>query len=97
MVIFVMALDGYTKTLQEDKKTNCMIESVRLLKVLANKYFKFTEICVFMNKHDLFEQIIKEKDPSSVFPEYTGGCDTTLRSSTSKKLSKECACRSTIS
>ena len=73
MVIFVMALDGYTKTLQEDKRTNCMTESVRLLKVLANKYFKFTEICVFMNKHDLFQEVIKTKDPSTVFPEYTGG------------------------
>jgi len=75
MIIYVMALDGYTKVLEEDKKTNCMMESIKLLKVLANKYFKQTEICVFLNKSDLYEEVIKTKDPSSVFSKYTGGCD----------------------
>ena len=50
-----------------------MKESLELFKeVVKNPLFKHTPIFVFLNKKDLFEEMIKKYPLTKCFPEYTG-------------------------
>jgi len=75
-VLFCDNLAGYNQVLFEDNTKNRMHESLELFnKVTYNKIFEATPIFLFLNKKDLFEQMIKEVDMSVAFPEYKGGKD----------------------
>eukprot|EP00606_Chrysophyceae_sp_TOSAG23-5_P000615 GSChrysophyteH2.ASY1.ANO1.406.1 assembled CDS len=58
-IIFLEGLSGYNQVLFEDAKTNRMQESMRLFaEVVKNPAFKSTPIFIFLNKKDLFEELI---------------------------------------
>lgn len=61
-VIYLAALDEYDKTLEEDRRTNRMLESLNLYEQLSGlKWFTETPFILFLNKSDLFEAKIKTK------------------------------------
>jgi len=73
-VLFCVALSEYDLKLQEDESTNRMHESLKLFKdICNNKWFKDTNIILFLNKKDIFEQKIKQVDLNVCFDDYTGG------------------------
>jgi len=73
-VLFIVNLAGWDQVLFEDASKNRMEEAVELFeKVAHNKIFEKTPIFLFLNKKDLFEQQIQEKDLKTKFPEYEGG------------------------
>jgi GTPase SAR1 family protein len=75
-VLFIDNLAGYNQVLFEDSTKNRMHESLELFnKVTYNRIFENTPIFLFLNKKDLFENMIKEQDLGGTFPEYKGGKD----------------------
>lgn len=72
-VIFCEAISSYDQKLDEDNKTNRMLESLRLFnQVCNNKWFSDTSIILFLNKKDIFQEKIKTIPITEAFPEYTG-------------------------
>jgi len=72
-VIFCDAISSYDQKLDEDNKTNRMLESLRLFnQVCNNKWFADTSIILFLNKRDIFAEKIKTIPLTIAFPEYTG-------------------------
>jgi len=73
-VIYVVALSEYDQTLFEDETTNRMSEALSIFNDICNKYFLDTPIMLFLNKRDLFEKKIKQKNISEVaeFSDYSG-------------------------
>ncbi|CAB1118792.1 unnamed protein product [Ectocarpus sp. CCAP 1310/34] len=78
-IIFVVALSGYNQVLFEDTGVNRMHEGLQLFEeVVRNPIFENTPIFVFLNKKDLFEQMMTEGIPlTRCFPDYRpgAGCD----------------------
>jgi GTPase SAR1 family protein len=75
-ILFIVNLAGYNQVLFEDNTKNRMKESLELFADITKRaIFKDTPIFLFLNKKDLFENLIKETDLSVSFPEYTGGND----------------------
>jgi len=77
-VIFLAGLCEYNQVMFEDASCNRMKESLELFSEVTKKdIFKNTPIFLFLNKKDLFEDMVtKQKiDLNVAFPEYTGGCD----------------------
>ncbi|RYH19743.1 hypothetical protein EON65_25610 [archaeon] len=65
MVLFVV--------LFEDSSENIMIESLKLFEeVVKNPLFKSTPIFLFLNKKDLFEDLVKTVSLKKCFPEFPG-------------------------
>lgn len=59
-VIFVAALSEYDQVLFEDSSTNRMVEAVQLFdEICNNRYFAESNMILFMNKKDLFEEKIQ--------------------------------------
>ncbi|CCD63657.1 Guanine nucleotide-binding protein alpha-2 subunit [Caenorhabditis elegans] len=72
-IIFIAALSEYNEVLFEDETTNRMIESMRLFESICNsRWFHNTNIILFLNKKDLFEEKIKKENIHKAFPEYRG-------------------------
>ena len=72
-IIFLEGLAGYNQVLFEDGRTNRMHESLSLFKqIVSNPLFRNTPIFVFLNKKDLFEEMIPLHPLTNCFPEYTG-------------------------
>eukprot|EP00605_Chrysophyceae_sp_TOSAG23-4_P001387 GSChrysophyteH1.ASY1.ANO1.1507.1 assembled CDS len=72
-IIFLEGLSGYNQVLFEDATTNRMQESMRLfMEVVKNPVFKTTPIFIFLNKKDLFEEMIVKHPLSKCFPDYDG-------------------------
>eukprot|EP00595_Chromulina_sp_UTEXLB2642_P003257 CAMPEP_0196763246 /NCGR_PEP_ID=MMETSP1095-20130614/3683_1 /TAXON_ID=96789 ORGANISM="Chromulina nebulosa, Strain UTEXLB2642" /NCGR_SAMPLE_ID=MMETSP1095 /ASSEMBLY_ACC=CAM_ASM_000446 /LENGTH=356 /DNA_ID=CAMNT_0042116007 /DNA_START=137 /DNA_END=1207 /DNA_ORIENTATION=+ len=72
-IIFLEGLAGYNQVLFEDNSVNRMQESLNLFaEVAKNPIFKNTPIFVFLNKKDLFEEMIPKYPLSICFPEYKG-------------------------
>jgi hypothetical protein len=72
-IIFLEGLSGYNQVLFEDATTNRMMESLALFEeVLKMPVFAKTPIFVFLNKKDLFENMITRHPLSTCFPEYDG-------------------------
>ena len=66
--IFVAALNHYAAVLFEDENKNAMLESLQLFEEITNsKWFKKTEIILFLNKNDLFRQCIKQNKPLNIY------------------------------
>jgi GTPase SAR1 family protein len=77
-VIFLVGLSGYNQVMFEDSSYNRMQESMELFSEVTKKdIFRDTPIFLFLNKKDLFEDMVKKKniDIKTCFPEYTDGCD----------------------
>lgn len=77
-VIFLVGLSGYNQVMFEDSSYNRMQESMELFSEVTKKdIFKNTPIFLFLNKKDLFEEMVTKKniDIKTLFPDYTGGCD----------------------
>ena len=52
---------------------NRMREALKLFgSILNNKWFLDTSVILFLNKKDLFEQKLKTRPLSEVYPDYTG-------------------------
>ncbi|CAM9924477.1 unnamed protein product, partial [Sphacelaria rigidula] len=61
------------QVLFEDSSVNRMHESLNLFKEVAgNPIFEKTPMFVFLNKKDLFEEMITTKSLKTCFPEYDG-------------------------
>jgi len=72
-IIFLVGLSGYNQVLFEDNAQNRMLESLELFSdVVRNPIFSETPIYVFLNKKDLFEQLIEKNSLKKCFPEYEG-------------------------
>ena len=66
-IIFVAALNHYDHVLFEDEEKNAMHESILLFDEIVNsKWFKKTEMILFLNKKDLFAQQIRDEIPLSI-------------------------------
>lgn len=77
-IIFLVGLSGYNQVMFEDASYNRMQESLELFSEVTKKdIFKDTPIFLFLNKKDLFEEMVTKQniDISVTFPEYTGGND----------------------
>merc|ERR1712228_351137 len=60
-VLFICALNHYHAVLFEDEKKNAMHEAVELFKEICNsKWFRKSEMILFLNKDDLFKEKLKE-------------------------------------
>jgi hypothetical protein len=63
----------YYSVLFEDNSVNRMQESLNLFdEVLKNPLFKDTPVFLFLNKKDLFEEMIPKHPLTRCFPDYTG-------------------------
>jgi hypothetical protein len=57
--------------LEEDAKTNRLVESLKLWKALtSSQFFKLTPFILFLNKSDLFAEKIKRLPLAEVFQDY---------------------------
>jgi hypothetical protein len=75
-VFFITSLCDYDQQLEEDRKTNRMIESVNLFKDVCNdRGFKKKAVIIFYNKNDIFTEKIKKVDLKCCFSEYSHGCN----------------------
>lgn len=74
-VLFVCALNHYACVLFEDESKNGMIESIEIFSEICNsKWFKKSEMILFLNKNDLFSECIKDDIPLSVCFNEENGC-----------------------
>ena len=72
-IIFLEGLAGYNQVLFEDNSVNRMQESLNLFaEVVKNPLFEKTPFFVFLNKKDLFEEMIPKTPLTVCFPEFTG-------------------------
>ena len=74
-VIFVAALSEYDQSLVEAKRTNRMVEALKLFRTIcSNRAFAETSIMLFLNKRDLFQEKIMSSDISDQrpFEDYSG-------------------------
>jgi GTPase SAR1 family protein len=72
-VCFVAALSEFDQVLYEDETQNRLDEAVDLFKQISNsKWFKQTEIILFLNKKDLFEMKLEKKKFADYKSEYSG-------------------------
>jgi hypothetical protein len=70
----VVAMDGYDMKLYEDENVNRIQEARKLFDDIVNsKWFQSTNIVLFLNKSDLFEEKIKVVDLKVCFSDYKGG------------------------
>jgi len=72
-VIFVAALNHYNAVLFEDEKKNAMHESIELFREICNsKWFRKTEMILFLNKDDLFREKLRAAPLSFCFGANSG-------------------------
>jgi len=75
-LIYVVSLIAYNQVLYEDESINRMKESMKLFKdtLMGESSQNFEEACVilFLNKDDLFTEMIKNYPITECFPEYKG-------------------------
>ncbi|KAH8800597.1 G protein alpha-subunit [Flagelloscypha sp. PMI_526] len=90
-LVFLVSLSEYDQMLYEDETVNRMQESLTLFDSICNsQWFTKTNIILFMNKIDLFEEKLKKGTSplKEYFPDYQGdedyesACDYLLRSFT---------------
>ena len=77
----MVGLSGYHQVLFEDTAQNRLHEALELFEEITGRPgFKETPIFLFLNKKDLYEQMIEDEtvpDLTVCFPEYDGGKDMT--------------------
>jgi len=73
-IIFCVAMSEYDVMMEEDDKTNRMIDALELWEtVVNNPYLSNAPMILFLNKKDLFEKKIKQVDLNVCFRDYKGG------------------------
>ena len=73
-IIFCAALSSYDLVLRENKGVNRMADSLNLFEsVCNNKWFVDTDIILFLNKKDVFQEKLKKSPLEIWFPSYSGG------------------------
>ncbi|KAJ3432566.1 guanine nucleotide-binding protein g(o) subunit alpha [Anaeramoeba flamelloides] len=76
VLLFVVSLSEYDQNLFEDSKVRRMQESLLLFDEICNsRWFRETNMVLFLNKDDLFRKKIQKKDLTCCFKDYEGGCD----------------------
>jgi len=78
-VLFVAAISEFDQVLYEDDVTNRMSEAIHLFRDISkSEWFQQTNIILFLNKVDLFEDKIKTRDINksacAELRDYTGDC-----------------------
>jgi len=74
-LLFVAGLDHYATVLFEDEKVNAMIESLDLFyEILNSKWFLNTDVILFLNKEDIFDDYILNDVPLSFCFNSKNGC-----------------------
>jgi len=72
-VIFVASLSEYDQMLYEDQNVNRMTEALNLFdETCHSRWFHNTNMMLFLNKRDLFNEKIKKVPLTVHFPEYKG-------------------------
>jgi GTPase SAR1 family protein len=74
-IIYVAALSEYDQNLFEDASCNRMVEALTLFGEMCNsKWFEKTDMILYLNKRDLFEEKIQKVGIASIkeFSEYEG-------------------------
>jgi len=72
-LIFVASLTAYNQFLYEDEKVNRLIESLQLFKkLLSGETFKNACVVLFLNKADLFSEMVVNTPITTCLPEYKG-------------------------
>ncbi|KAL6047257.1 guanine nucleotide-binding protein subunit alpha [Balamuthia mandrillaris] len=75
-IIYVAALSEYDQVLEEEESVNRMQESLELFEdTINNAWFQETPIILFLNKKDIFEEKLAEKDPADYINGYNAGKD----------------------
>ena len=75
-IIFVVNLGGYATVLFEDETKNRMHEELAVFHdVVSKPPFNATNIVLFLNKKDIFEDLLRTVPLTACFPEYQGGAD----------------------
>lgn len=70
-ILFVVNLAGYCQVLFEDQTKNRMQEALELFESTVRiECFRDTPIFLFLNKKDLFEDVLRNYELSEYFPEY---------------------------
>jgi len=70
-VIFLTAINEFDMVLEEDSKTNRLVESLKLWKALtSSQFFKQTPFILFLNKSDLFKERIAKTPLVDIFSDY---------------------------
>eukprot|EP01103_Thecamoeba_quadrilineata_P016013 TRINITY_DN5231_c1_g1_i1.p1 TRINITY_DN5231_c1_g1~~TRINITY_DN5231_c1_g1_i1.p1 ORF type:complete len:357 (-),score=87.89 TRINITY_DN5231_c1_g1_i1:232-1302(-) len=73
-IIFVVAMSEYNLCLEENGTINRMLESLKLFDdIVNNMWFNKTNIILFLNKQDIFEEKIQKIDLKICFPDYPHG------------------------
>uniref|UniRef100_A0A915J8I4 G protein alpha subunit n=1 Tax=Romanomermis culicivorax TaxID=13658 RepID=A0A915J8I4_ROMCU len=72
-VIFITSLAEYNMVLEEDEKTNRMIESITLFKSLCHsRWFLNVPMILFLNMKDVFDEKISLFPITVAFKDYPG-------------------------
>eukprot|EP01084_Bolivina_argentea_P215369 365623_1 len=72
-VLYVASLNCYDLNLFEEEDVNAMHENIWLFDlIINNRYFRSTNMILFLNKVDLFEKKIQTKSIKNCFPDYDG-------------------------
>ena len=75
-IIFLTAISEYDQVLLEDGTTNRLLESRNLfVEILRNVAFQNTDIVLFLNKKDLFEEKVKSGTFNNYITQYRGQAD----------------------
>jgi len=72
-VLFVAAISSYDQMMYEDRKTNCMEDTLKVFDEIINyRVFAKTNIILFLNKRDIFMEKIKRVSLKVCFKDYDG-------------------------
>eukprot|EP01032_Pedospumella_encystans_P018149 gene18149-20669_t len=73
LIVYVVSLPGYCQVMFEDSRVNIMNESLAVFEdIVKNPLFKSTPIYVFLNKKDIFEEMVSSHPLRQYFPDYNG-------------------------
>ena len=79
-LIFLTAISEYDQVLLEDGKTNRLLESRNLyIEILRNVAFQNTDIILFLNKKDIFEEKVKSGNFNKYITQYSGQPDDSVK------------------
>lgn len=72
-IIFVAALTNFCQSMFEDPSKNRLEDSLELFdKIIHQDVFKKKDICLFLNKKDIFQEMMKKMDLHDYYDDYKG-------------------------
>lgn len=77
-VLFIVNCAGYNQVMYENPAQNRLEEELEVFKwlMMQKQYVGNVPVFLFLNKKDLFEQMILKKDLGDKFNDYHGGCNS---------------------